>query len=783
MESLRVLIVEDDALSAQDVEMMLNNIGHSCCGIVADGRVAVEKAMEERPDIVLMDISLKGGSDGIEAAEQIYNRLNIPVIYISGYSDKETLSQVKETNPYGFIVKPIEEENLWRTLELAVYKHNMEKALKESEERYRELFNHISSGVIVYKVIGDGQDFIIKDFNRAAERITLRKREDVIGRSGPGAFPGLKEIGLIEVFKRVWKTGKDEQTPIAPYRDKRVTYWAERHVYRLSNGDIAIIFNDLTGKIKIERRLETERSFSNALIESSPAFFVAIDQNGEVLMMNRSMLEALGYKLSEVIGKDYIDMFIPYEERVRVGDVFKDILENENKVVVKNHVLKKNGQTLNIEWRGSPVIGPDGGVKYFFGVGIDITEKEKIENVLRQSEEKFHNIFEHSPIGIALCNRSGEILDFNSALSAILGLEKREDGYGLNIFSDLYLDESLRESLNRGELYKTEILYDFDRIRSEKKLMSSRKGIAYLEIMVNPFSGDNEEEDSGFRCLLHVQDITPKKEMEERARLQQQQLIQADRLASLGVLVTGVAHEINNPNQSIMLNTSFLKEAWLGILPILDEYYREEGDFLIRGIEYSEIRSRMTEYHGIIEECSKKIDSIVQDLKTFARQDRDGSMSDIDINNVIQTAVALISPFIKKSTENFSVEYGEKLPPVKGNSQKLGQVIVNLIENACQALKNKTDKIVVRTYLKIEENAVVVEVEDHGCGIPLRYLSKIKDPFFTTKRSEGTGLGLSVSNSIVSEHGGELLFESEEGKGTVARVILPANIKRDGLTP
>ncbi|RKX75056.1 MAG: hypothetical protein DRP87_15455, partial [Spirochaetes bacterium] len=121
MESLRVLIIEDDALSAQDVEMMLNNIGHSCCGIVADGRVAVEKAMEERPDIVLMDISLKGGSDGIEAAEQIYNRLNIPVVYISGYSDKETLSQVKETNPYGFKVKPIEEENLWRTLELAVY--------------------------------------------------------------------------------------------------------------------------------------------------------------------------------------------------------------------------------------------------------------------------------------------------------------------------------------------------------------------------------------------------------------------------------------------------------------------------------------------------------------------------------------------------------------------------------------------------------------------------------------------------------------------------------------
>jgi polar amino acid transport system substrate-binding protein len=276
------------------------------------------------------------------------------------------------------------------------------------------------------------------------------------------------------------------------------------------------------------------------------------------------------------------------------------------------------------------------------------------------------------------------------------------------------------------------------------------------------------------QIVVVFDDVTKRIEMEKKSEEQQQKLVQADKLASIGTLATGVAHEINNPNQSILSNTSFLKHAWDEIIPILDEYYEENGDFLIRGLEYSVIRDEMEGYHSIIEECSKRINTIVQDLKEFARYDPDWEMEAVDMNVILHAAITLTTNFIKKSTNNFELAYGDNLPKVWGNAQKLEQVIINIIQNGCQALPDKGKRLRVRTYIDSTDHTVVTEVTDEGTGISEKHLSKIKDPFFTTKRTRGTGLGLSVSHSIIEEHGGELVFDSEEGKGTKVQLRLPA---------
>jgi polar amino acid transport system substrate-binding protein len=169
----------------------------------------------------------------------------------------------------------------------------------------------------------------------------------------------------------------------------------------------------------------------------------------------------------------------------------------------------------------------------------------------------------------------------------------------------------------------------------------------------------------------------------------------------------------------------------------------------------------------------------VEDLKSFVRKDIPDVTQPVDMNNVLKSALSLVSNMVYKSTKHFSVRYGRNIPPIKGNFQRLEQVIINLIQNACQALPNNRRAIRVSTSIYEENGSVVLRVKDQGKGIPSESLPHITDPFFTTKQdSGGVGLGLSISERIVEEHGGRMIFTSEVGEGTQVEVILPIDNNR-----
>ena len=146
----------------------------------------------------------------------------------------------------------------------------------------------------------------------------------------------------------------------------------------------------------------------------------------------------------------------------------------------------------------------------------------------------------------------------------------------------------------------------------------------------------------------------------------------------------------------------------------------------------------------------------------------------VDLNLLMKIAVTIAHNFIVRSTRNFSVVYAKNIPLIKGNFQQLEQVVVNLLQNSCQALPNKEKGIFITTSYNADKQSVEIRIRDEGIGIPPEKLSQIKDPFFTTKRnSGGTGLGLSISSTIVKDHLGTLSFSSELGKGTTALINLP----------
>jgi polar amino acid transport system substrate-binding protein len=274
-------------------------------------------------------------------------------------------------------------------------------------------------------------------------------------------------------------------------------------------------------------------------------------------------------------------------------------------------------------------------------------------------------------------------------------------------------------------------------------------------------------------------EVTERKRALEELRLHQDKLIQADKMASLGILVAGVAHEINNPNGLILLNMPIIREVYQDAEEILETRYHEQGDFTLGGLPYSRMRNEVPHLLEEMQEGANRIKRIVEELKDFARQDTAAASDPVDFNGIVQAAVRLVDSSIRAATNRFEASYAPELPMIPGNAQRIEQVVVNLLLNACQALPDTERRIALATFHDPGAGTVVLRLSDQGTGINPEHIPHLTDPFFTTKRETGgTGLGLSVSASIVKEHDGTLEFESAPGTGTTVTLTLPCDRRK-----
>lgn len=303
----------------------------------------------------------------------------------------------------------------------------------------------------------------------------------------------------------------------------------------------------------------------------------------------------------------------------------------------------------------------------------------------------------------------------------------------------------------------------------EYRIIKPERSVAWIRSRMLPVTDDDGKI---HRYVGFAEDVTERKAAEQQIDNHRQRLQDADKLISLGILVSGVAHEINNPNHTMLSNATIISESWRDILPILDDYFEDNGDFSVAGMGYEELKGIMPHHFKNMIDASRKIETIVNGLRNYARQDVYDFDDNLDINAVVAEAISHCQSLIRRSTNYFSTQLSPSPPMVHGNFQRLEQVIISLIQNACQSLKKPDDGICVTT--GVDGTSVAISVTDQGKGVPQSEILHITDPFYTTNRENGArGLGLSVSTAIVDEHQGRMMVESDEETGTSVTVYLP----------
>jgi PAS domain S-box-containing protein len=455
------------------------------------------------------------------------------------------------------------------------------------------------------------------------------------------------------------------------------------------------------------------------------------------------------------------------EDLPRVLDIFTIHVQSHGEIPYYSEVRyrHKDGSTVWVICAGRVVEwSPDGKPLRMVGCHIDITRRKETEEALRQARERLEqmadSINEVFWLEDVVSNR---ILYVSRAYERIWGrscesLLHDPDGWLRAVHPDDR--NAAMHGHGPGELI---LEYRIQRPDGEIRWVRSRR---------RPMPSATGQP----VCFVGVaSDITEARRREELQREHQQQLIHADKLASLGVLVSGVAHEINNPNNLIMLNTDVLMEFWREAKPLLEQTVPARPSQVLANRPLPAVCEETGELLTGIMHGTERIRTIVKALKDFVRVDKGALDETVDMVIVAQSALLIVANLIRKTTDHFSFDLADCLPHVKGNAQQLEQVLINLLTNACQALPDRSGSIELRVAASEDRTSVVVSVRDEGRGMEPDQLSHIMVPFYTTNRdSGGTGLGLPISYGIVQAHGGDLTYQSAPGKGTTATLLLPA---------
>jgi PAS domain S-box-containing protein len=397
----------------------------------------------------------------------------------------------------------------------------------------------------------------------------------------------------------------------------------------------------------------------------------------------------------------------------------------------------------------------------------EMEERQQAVAALRASEERFRAITESANDAIISANTAGAIVSWNARAETIFGYTAGEIlGTPFTRLMPprhrkLHM-QRFRHWLNNGSSRLHGTTLEFSGAR--------KNGSEFpMEVSLSVWSADAEDHVTGI-----VRDLTAQKKLQETTRQQELQLIQANKMTALGTLVSGVAHEINNPNQAVLMNSKVLAKAWEDALDNLDDYAQEHGAFSLAGLPYAEMRGTVPRLVRDVHDGARRIERIIDDLKHFSRPRAPGARAPLQLNEAVARALRLLAHLIRNRTDHLSVDLAEGLPPLLADAQHVEQIAVNLLTNAVEALPDRKRVVAVRTFFDSASDRVVFEVRDEGTGIAPDHLARLCDPFFTTKQeSGGTGLGLAITSSLVRLHGGRLDFASEAGKGTRAWVSFP----------
>ncbi|MFP4383539.1 MAG: PAS domain S-box protein [Spirochaetia bacterium] len=420
----RILIVEDEVIVAENIREKCVSFGYEVAGIESRGKDAVERAVREQPDLVLMDIKLKGDMDGIEAAERIKNRVDIPVLYLTSYSDDSTISRARITGPFGYVLKPFRDKELYSNIEMALYKHAIEKKLKESEDRYRRLSELMSDYAYLVEIDPEGESTLLW-ITEAFTRMTGY----TVTIPSPGknlrSFIHPEDIPVHSRFmERLRKRGDDT----AEYRIVTETgrhIWIRNHA-KLTEGpaeETHIILGavkDITELKRIEEKLQANEYRYELLIKTLEDGLLVADEEDAAIFVNDAFSKHTGLSADVLIGKrvdEILDRLFggdSSQKRFRKGDNHSFELEYQEGPLPRNLII--TSVPINN--------GKDGIYKGRLITVRDVTDLRDEKVSLTRKAECYRKIFEVMPLPALIIDRDGKIDDVSDEFLRMTGYRR-----------------------------------------------------------------------------------------------------------------------------------------------------------------------------------------------------------------------------------------------------------------------------------------------------------------------------------------------------------------------
>jgi PAS domain S-box-containing protein len=603
-------------------------------------------------------------------------------------------------------------------------RNRTEKSLKESEEGYRELANSITD---VFFAMDEHLRYTY--WNKASEILTGVRAEDALGKSLLEIFPdtpGLRSAK--KVYRNVLRT-QQSQTFVNDFDIDGRHYIFEISAYP-SRGGISVFARDITERKEMEEAINLQRAHFQKLFDNSPDAILMMDTNDRAIQANKGFETLFGYSNEEVKGRTLIELIVP---DVDVQEAFASLHRIVGGEIVRKESVRrrKDGSLVDVSVLAYPIFSNDKLIGSY-AIYSNITERKQAAEALRLSEEKYRTLFDNTVIGMVVLDaETMKVVLVNQAALKMFGFSSAEEAlegepfdFILPVDKEKYL-EIAKKALFEQNSHEA---YDLRAVTRDGR-----------EIWINTRATCIMHEGK-LAALISFTDITEQK-------LQSERLTLADRLASLGELAAGTAHELNNPLTSVIGFSQLLMEK--------------------------DIPDNVREDVKLINNEAQRAAGVTKNLLTFARKHAPVKQL-TQINNIIEDVLKLRAYEQKVNSIEVKKQLAPDLPEIMVDYFQMQQVFLNIVINAEYFMTEAHNRGTLTITTKKHNSSVRISFADDGPGIPEENLNRIFDPFFTTKEpGKGTGLGLSICHGIVAEHGGQIYAKSQLGKGATFVVELP----------
>lgn len=557
-KSLKVLFIDDDLNAREYFKAILSQIDCDVA-LAVDGREGLAMLEDNQFDLVITDLVMPkiSGLDVLRSLKE--SSPEIPVIMISGMGTIENVVESLRMGAWDYIIKPTKPEivlqsvnrvirrkeiideneqrrkDLIKVLEIKnkdlqkskenlakeiTGKKQIESALEESKELYNQLFDNIGTGVAIYGPVNDGENFVFVDINKAGQILSDIDKHQLIGRPITECFPGVKNLGLFEVFQKVWKTGEPEHHPLSLYKDRRISQWVENYVFRLPSGFLVAVYEDTTIEKQAEEKImESEKKFTQ-LAEVIPDVFwlASIADEEQVEYVSPAFQRIFGHPVEDLYENPRLWMeCIHSDDAVVIRNTFEKFIQDKGDYDVMYRIVQKHGTIRWIHDRGFHFRDAKGRLQKVGGLASDVTSLKEYHDDLNKSESFLNSIIDQSPNPMWISDSEGTLIRINKSCQALLNITEVEVVGKYNIFKDNIVEEHgfipLTKSVYEdGVTVNFTIKYDSTQL---KRLSLEKHASLILEVTIFPIK---DIEGKVTNAVIHHRDITQRLQAERELK-------------------------------------------------------------------------------------------------------------------------------------------------------------------------------------------------------------------------------------------------------------------------